>query len=98
MKITLKFNLVLAGVLTLGFAITALVSYQILQQNARREVVERAGLMMEAALAVRGYTIDEVAPLLRLQMKRDFMPQTVPAYAGTQSFNKLGEGHKDNRP
>jgi HAMP domain-containing protein len=95
MKLTLKFNLVLAGVLMAGFAITALVSYQILQQNARREVIERAGLMMEAALAVRGYTIEEVAPLLRLQMKRDFLPQTVPAYAATQSFNKLREAHKE---
>jgi HAMP domain-containing protein len=95
MKLTLKFNLVLAGVLAAGFAITALVSYQILQQNARREVIERAGLMMEAALAVRGYTIDEVAPLLRMQMKRDFLPQTVPAYAATQSFNKLRDAHKE---
>ncbi len=95
MKLTLKFNLVLAGVLLAGFAITALVSYQILQQNARREVIERAGLMMEAALAVRGYTIEEVAPLLRLQMKREFLPQTVPAYAATQSFNKLREAHKE---
>ena len=95
MKLTLKFNLVLAGVLLAGFAITALVSYQILQQNARREVIERAGLMMEAALAVRGYTIEEVVPLLRLQMKRDFLPQTIPAYAATQSFNKLREAHKE---
>lgn len=95
MKLALKFNLVLAGVLTLGFAITALVSYQILQENARREVTERAGLMMEAALAVRSYTIDEVAPLLRLQMKREFLPQAVPAYAATQSFNKLHEAHKE---
>jgi len=95
MKLTLKFNLVLAGVLLAGFAITALVSYQILQQNARREVIERAGLMMEAALAVRGYTIEEVVPLLRLQMKREFLPQTIPAYAATQSFNKLREAHKE---
>ena len=95
MKLTLKFNLVLAGVLLAGFAITALVSYQILQQNARREVIERAGLMMEAALAVRGYTIEEIVPLLRLQMKRDFLPQTIPAYAATQSFNKLREAHKE---
>jgi protein-histidine pros-kinase len=95
MKLTLKFNLVLAGVLAAGFAITALVSYQILQENARREVIERAGLMMEAALAVRGYTIEEVEPLLRLQLKRDFLPQTVPAYAATQSFNRLRETHKE---
>jgi protein-histidine pros-kinase len=95
MKLTLKFNLVLAGVLLAGFAITALVSYQILQQNARREVIERAGLMMEAALAVRGYTIEEIVPLLRLQMKREFLPQTIPAYAATQSFNKLREAHKE---
>lgn len=93
MKLTLKFNLVLIVVFSIGLAVTALLSWNILQQNAKKEVIERAGLMMESALAVRGYTVSEIRPLLRLQMKKVFVPQSVPAYAATQTFNKLREKH-----
>lgn len=93
MKLTLKFNLVLIIVFSGGLAVTALLSWNILQQNAKKEVIERAGLMMESALAVRGYTVSEIRPLLRLQMKKVFVPQSVPAYAATQTFNKLREKH-----
>lgn len=95
MKLILKFNLILIGVLALGLVFTGLASYQILQQNARHEIIERAGMMMEAALAVRGYTIDEIRPLLALQMKHAFLPQTVPAYSATQTFSKLRETHAE---
>ncbi len=93
MKLTLKFNLVLIVVFSIGLAITALLSWNILQQNAKKEVTERAGLMMESALAVRGYTVSEIRPLLRLQLKKVFVSQSVPAYAATQTFNKLREKH-----
>ena len=46
MKLTLKFNLVLILVFSIGLAITALLSWNILQTNAKKEVTERAGLMM----------------------------------------------------
>lgn len=95
MSLTAKFNLVLFAVFSLGLAVTGFLSYSILQANARNEVVERAGLMMESALAVRGYTIDEIRPLLADKMRKEFLPQTVPAYAATQSFNKMREKHPD---
>jgi len=95
MKLILKFNLILIGVLSLGLVFTGVASYQILQQNARNEIVERAGMMMEAALAVRGYTIGEIRPLLAMQMKHTFLPQTVPAYAATQTFTKLRQTHAE---
>lgn len=95
MSLTAKFNLVLFAVFSLGLAVTGFLSYSILQSNARNEVVERAGLMMESALAVRGYTIDEIRPLLADKMRKEFLPQTVPAYAATQSFNKMREKHPD---
>jgi protein-histidine pros-kinase len=90
-----KFNLVLSTVLIVAFVITGVLSYQLLQNNARQEVVERAGMMMESALAMRSYTIGEIRPLLALQMKNTFLPQTVPAYAATQAFLKLRETHPD---
>jgi HAMP domain-containing protein len=95
MKLTLKFNLVLVLVFAIGLAITGALSWNILQENARKEVVERAGLMMEAALAVRSYTVSEIRPLLALQMTKEFLPQSVPAYAATQSFSKLREKHPE---
>jgi HAMP domain-containing protein len=95
MKLIIKFNVILFGVLLLGLGFTGVVSYQILQQNARNEIIERAGMMMESALAVRGYTIGEIRPLLAMQMKHTFLPQTVPAYAATQTFSKLRESHAE---
>lgn len=95
MKLTLKFNLVLILVFSIGLAITAWLSWNILEKNAQKEVIERAGLMMESALAVRGYTVSEIRPLLRLQMKKEFVSQSVPAYAATQTFDTLREKHPE---
>lgn len=89
MKLTTKFNLILMFVLTISFVICAYFSYSILQQNAKREISKHAGMMLEAALAIRGYTVSEIRPLLSKQMQHKFLPQSVPAYAATQSFNSL---------
>jgi protein-histidine pros-kinase len=95
MKLTLKFNLVLILVFSLGLAGTGILTYRILQDNAREEVVQRAGLMMDAALAMRRYTVKEIKPLLALQMKKVFLPQSVPAYAATTTFNKVRKEHPE---
>jgi protein-histidine pros-kinase len=40
-------------------------------------------------MAIRGYTVKEIRPLLKLQMKRQFLPQSVPSYAATQNFEAV---------
>jgi HAMP domain-containing protein len=95
MRIVTKFNLVLIGVSTIAMGCTGYFSYSILQDNAKREVIDHAGMMLEAALAIRGYTVSEIRPLLADQMKTHFLPQSVPAYAATQSFDKLRQDHPD---
>ncbi|HEY5310613.1 MAG TPA: DUF3365 domain-containing protein [Casimicrobiaceae bacterium] len=95
MKLIWKFNLVLLGIFLLGFAISGYVSYNVLQANAREEVVQNARLMMEAALASRNYTNTQIKPLLDTQLKYVFLPQTVPAYAATEQFNDLRKTHQD---
>ncbi len=95
MKLLGKFNAVIVTVFLVGLAVTAWISWTILQANARNEIVERAGLMMEAALAMRSYTIEEIAPLLRPHMTETFHPQTVPAYAATQAFEFLRAKHAE---
>ena len=95
MKLIWKFNLVLLGIFLMGFAIAGYVSYQVLQANAREEIVQNARLMMEAALSSRTYTSEQVKPLLETQLKYAFLPQTVPAYAATEVFNDMRKKHPD---
>jgi protein-histidine pros-kinase len=67
----------------------------VLQANAREEIVQNARLMMEAALASRSYTNTQIKPLLEAQLKYTFLPQSVPAYAATETFNDLRKTHAD---
>ena len=91
MRLTTKFNLVLFTVFSLGLVIAGYISYTVLHKHAREEVLNHAGMMMEAAMAIRGYTVKEIRPLLKLQMKREFLPQSVPSYAATQNFKRVRE-------
>ena len=89
MGLRLKFNLVLFAVFLAGFAVAGYVSRTLLDRHAREQVLGEARLVMEAALAVRGYTVDKVRPHLIDQMDRQFLPQTVPAFAATETLNEL---------
>jgi HAMP domain-containing protein len=89
MGIRLKFNLVLIAVFLLGFAVAGWTSRELLQQNARDEILRNARLMMDTSLAIRGYTISQVRPHLELQLMRTFLPQSVPAYAATETLSEL---------
>jgi len=95
MGLRLKFNLVLLVVFVLGLGVTAYVSWGLLERNARDEVVRNATLMMEAALAIRAYTVDQVRPQLDLQLMRVFLPQSVPAYAATETLGQLKKKYPD---
>jgi len=95
MGLRFRFNATLILVFLLGLGGAAYVFYDLLQRNARDEVVRTAGLMMEAAVAIRGYTVDQVKPHLELQLTRSFLPQSVPAYAATEILNDLQEAHSE---
>ena len=89
MKIMAKFNAVLVSVFLVGLLVAGYTSYSVLHGNARDEVIRHAGIMMGGAMAIRGYTIREIKPLLSAQLKREFLPQTVPAYAARRNFHAL---------
>ncbi len=95
MGLRLKFNVVLVVVFLIGLAVTAFVSRSLLVRNARDEVGRNAGLMMEAAIAIRGYTVSQVRPHLEMQLMRVFLPQSVPAFAATETLNELRKKHAD---
>ena len=97
MKLLAKFNLILGLVLGGGFAVAAYLSHSFLQNEAREEVLRQARLMMQAMMAARTYTSTEIKPLLEVQQEhqRTFLPQTVPAFAATESFNNLRGAYPD---
>jgi HAMP domain-containing protein len=95
MNLMWKFNLVLLALFLVGFALTGIVSYNVLQANAREEILDNARVMMESALSSRSYTNTQIKPLLETQLKYSFLPQSVPAYAATEQFNDLRKKYPD---
>ena len=95
MGLRLKFNLVLSVVFLVGLAVTGVISHSLLQQNARGEVVRNAELMMDSALAIRAYTVNRIKPQLEAQLRVKFLPETVPAFAATETLNKLKDKYPD---
>ena len=94
MGLRLKFNLVLLAVFVVGLGVTGFVSYELLQKNAQDEVVRAAGVMMEASLSMRHYTVSQVRPNLVVSADK-FLPQSVPAFSATEIMNQLRKKYPD---
>ena len=89
MSLRLKFNLVLATVFVLGIVVAGFYYESYLEKNALEEVRYNSQVLMETALAVRGYTTDEIKPHLDPLNAQTFLPQTVPAFAATETLHRL---------
>jgi len=99
MKLLTKFSLIFVVVFGLGLGLAGVVSYSMLQTDARRQVEDRAKIMMETALAMRRYTTQQVKPALAAaaaaSTNKVFHPETVPAFAATEMFDYLREKYPD---
>ena len=94
MGLRLKFNLVLIAVFVVGLGVTGYVSYELLHRNAREEVLRNAGVMMEASLSMRSYTVGQVRPNLAVDPDK-FLPQSVPAFGATEIMTLLRKKYPD---
>ena len=95
MSLLTKFNLALTAVFALALVPAGWISHDLLQRSARTQVIENARIMMETALAVRTYTIQQIQPLLAPQLETTFLPQSVPAYSATEIFGALRKSNPD---
>jgi protein-histidine pros-kinase len=95
MKLLLKMNLVMVIVFLIGVAASYTAADRLLKQNALSEIQGNARIMMESALAVRTYTSKQINPLLKTQMRYQFLPQSVAAYSATEYFNNLRKAFPD---
>ena len=89
MSLRLKFNLVLAVVLLVAAAGAGVYVHRFLQQSAIEEVQHNSQIMMNAAMAIRDYTTELVKPHLDVTLAEKFLPQTVPAFAATETLRRL---------
>lgn len=89
MKLLVKFNLIYVLVISAGVVVCSLIARNVLQDNAKTEVLNNARLLMDKANAVRGYTAGQITKLLDTQMKYEFLPQSVPSYSATEVLATL---------
>jgi HAMP domain-containing protein len=89
MNLKLRFNLVFALLFVLALVVAGGTVYRLVQNNANAEVVRDAQRMMDVAIAVRGYTVDNIKPHLDPMLERHFLPETVPAFAATETLARL---------
>jgi len=94
-KLIWKFNAALVGIFAVGFVLAGIVSHNVLQANAREEVLQHARILMESASSARNYTNAQIKPLLETQLKYKFLPQSVLAFAATEQFNDLRKKYPD---
>jgi HAMP domain-containing protein len=97
MKLLAKFNLLLIVVFGIGLALIAINARSFLLEDAKTTVIDQAKLMAAGSKATRDYTDEEISPILEStpEHKNDFLPQTIPFYAATVTFNRLRKTFPD---
>ena len=95
MSLLVKFNLILILCFAIALVPAHLITRDLLEKNARTQVVAQARLMMQTALATRGYTNKQIKPLIAARLDEEFLPQSVPAYSATEIFNSIRETHPE---
>ena len=95
MTLSSRFNLSMILVTLACLLVAGYLSFTILMADARDAVQDSARMLLEGALSVRRYTVDEVRPLLGRLDSEDFLPQTVPAYAASRVVSNLRKRYPD---
>jgi protein-histidine pros-kinase len=86
MKLRGKVSLALGGAFVVGLLIAGGGAYKVLTDEAVDGSGRDARIIMEQASAIRAYTLAEIYPLLDAQLKVQFLPHTVSAYAAQANF------------
>lgn len=95
MKLLVKVNLVLVSVFVVTVGAMGYVSQNIMERNAREQVLANARLLAQTAAAVRNYTSTQIQPILHSRPSKTFQPQTVPAYSAQEIFRTLKKKYPD---
>jgi len=96
-KLLAKFNVLLILLFGTGLLLVSQLSLRFLETNAREQTLQQAKLMISSARSTRDYTEQELDPLLQTtpESTKRFLPQTIPFYAATVTFNHLRKDYPD---
>jgi HAMP domain-containing protein len=96
-KLLAKFNILLILLFGTGLLLVSHLSFKFLEANAREQTLQQAKLMISGARSTRDYTEQELDPLLVTtpDYQKRFLPQTIPFYAATVTFNHLRKDYPD---
>lgn len=95
MRIETRFAYILGFCFCFGVSIAGYISYQLESRQAHEEIKLKANMLLETALAVRAYTVDEVAPVLRTLSDNNFHPAQVPSFAAQSTMARLAQKFPD---
>jgi protein-histidine pros-kinase len=92
MGLRTKFNLVMISAFLIGLATATFLAREITTEEAKRQMLSEATLLMRSGTAVRSYTSKEIGPLISDQMSVRFLPHSVPSWSAQ---TVLKDVHKD---
>src|SRR5258708_14647327 len=81
MGLRTKFNLVMITAFLIGLGVAAFLAREITTEEAKRQMLNEATLIMRSGTAVRSYTQNEIRPLISDQMAVRFLPHSVPSWS-----------------
>ena len=91
LDLSARFTLILGLVFIIGISLGGYALWRSTQQTAQEEVSSKGLLMIETMNAVRGYTSQNVRPLLLDQLagNPEFISESVPAFSARTVFEKF---------
>ncbi len=95
MGLRTKFNVVMLTAFLIGLAIATFLAREITTEEAKRQVLNEANLIMRSGTAVRGYTQNEIRPLIIDQLAVRFLPHSVPSYSAQTVLHQLQKDFPD---
>lgn len=95
MRIETRFTWIIAFCFCFGVSIAGYISYKLEARHAYEEVKLKADMLLETALSVRAYTVDEVAPVLKTIKGDEFHASQVPSFAAQNTMHRLTQKFPD---
>lgn len=92
MGLRTKFNLVMIVAFMIGLATATFLAREITTEEAKRQMLSEATLIMRSGTAIRSYTQNEIRPLIAEQLLVRFLPHSVPSWSAQTVLSLV---HKD---
>ena len=95
MGLRTKFNLVMITAFLIGLAAATFLAREITTEEAKRQMLNEANLIMRSGTAIRGYTQKEIRPLISDQMAVRFLPHSVPSWSAQTVLRQVQKDYPD---